>query len=671
MSDESLGFSARVASLFIRSKLTPLIILVSLALGTLAIYTTAREEDPSVTITVADVFVAFPGRGTTDVDERIARPVAAWILEIPSVEHVISSAADDGAMFVVQFREGVERDQALSQLYERLNANRDSLPARVPAPLVVPRGIEDVPVLAVTLWHETDDAVLVRRLAAEFATELEALPGVSRVQLTGGSRREIVVELDANRLAERGLGADRIVQAVQAANVRLPAGELAGPGGSFRVETGALLSSAQDVEALVVGATPAGPVYLRDIATVRDGVAEPRSYVAHLQRGDGWSSHAAVTLAIHKIRGVDAAGLTDRARGLLDRLAPELLPRDVHLSITRDAGRTATHRVVTLIEHMAIATLVVVLLIALALGRREAVIVAIVIPITLAIVPFVYKMTGFTLNRMTLSAMIFAIGILVDDAIVVIENIHRHYQERSAEKDLVRVTLEAVGEVGNPTILATFTVIAALMPTAFVSGMMGQFLRALPIGASVAMVYSLFIALAVTPYLAYRLLRHPSRENGSQDGSELAVIPATSSVSSQPRVGNGASLASDQRLGRSHPHAPRISGARCRPRCRRQDAPACRCGRNVSDDRPAAQLNARGYLRARHRRRAGARGNPGDRHVSGLRGNCGSHHVPGRGSPLHAEAASLPGRTTDRVSAERRTPADQSSACRRSTPGGD
>ncbi len=290
MSDESLGFSARVASLFIRSKLTPLIILVSLALGTLAIYTTAREEDPSVTITVADVFVAFPGRGTTDVDERIARPVAAWILEIPSVEHVISSAADDGAMFVVQFREGVERDQALSQLYERLNANRDSLPARVPAPLVVPRGIEDVPVLAVTLWHETDDAVLVRRLAAEFATELEALPGVSRVQLTGGSRREIVVELDANRLAERGLGADRIVQAVQAANVRLPAGELAGPGGSFRVETGALLSSAQDVEALVVGATPAGPVYLRDIATVRDGVAEPRSYVAHLQRGDGWSS---------------------------------------------------------------------------------------------------------------------------------------------------------------------------------------------------------------------------------------------------------------------------------------------------------------------------------------------------------------------------------------------
>lgn len=527
MSDErqAMGFSARVASMFIRSKLTPLIILVSLALGILATYTTAREEDPSVSITVADVFVAFPGRGTTDVDERIARPVAAWILEIPTVEHVISSATDDGALFVVQFREGIERDQALSQLYERLNANRDSLPAGVPAPLVVPRGIEDVPVLAVTLWHETDDAVLVRRLAAELATELEGLPGVSRVQLTGGSRREIVVELDASRLAERGLAADRVVQAVQAANVRLPAGELAGPGGSFRVETGALLSSAQDVEALVIGATAGGPVYLRDIATVRDGVAEPRSYVSHLQRGDGWSSHAAVTLAVHKVRGVDAAALTERARGLLDRLGPELLPRDVHLSVTRDAGRTATHRVVTLIEHMAIATLVVVILIALALGRREAIIVAIVIPVTLAIVPFVYKMTGFTLNRITLSAMIFAIGILVDDAIVIIENIHRHYQEGPAEKDLVRVTLESVREVGNPTILATFTVVAALMPTAFVSGMVGQFLRALPIGASVAMVYSLFIALAVTPYLAYRLLRHPSRENGSQDAAAAATIP--------------------------------------------------------------------------------------------------------------------------------------------------
>lgn len=527
MSDErqAMGFSARVASMFIRSKLTPLIILVSLALGILATYTTAREEDPSVSITVADVFVAFPGRGTTDVDERIARPVAAWILEIPTVEHVISSATDDGALFVVQFREGIERDQALSQLYERLNANRDSLPAGVPAPLVVPRGIEDVPVLAVTLWHETDDAVLVRRLAAELATELEGLPGVSRVQLTGGSRREIVVELDASRLAERGLAADRVVQAVQAANVRLPAGELAGPGGSFRVETGALLSSARDVEALIVGATSGGPVYLRDIATVRDGVAEPRSYVSHLQRGDGWSSHAAVTLALHKIRGVDAAGLTERARGLLDRLGPELLPRDVHLSVTRDAGRTATHRVVTLIEHMAIATLVVVILIALALGRREAIIVAIVIPVTLAIVPFVYKMTGFTLNRITLSAMIFAIGILVDDAIVIIENIHRHYQERTAEKDLVRVTLESVREVGNPTILATFTVVAALMPTAFVSGMIGQFLRALPIGASVAMVYSLFIALAVTPYLAYRLLRHPSRKSGGEDTVEAAAIP--------------------------------------------------------------------------------------------------------------------------------------------------
>ncbi|HJL07731.1 MAG TPA: efflux RND transporter permease subunit [Polyangiaceae bacterium LLY-WYZ-15_(1-7)] len=530
MSDEqqAMGFSARVAGMFIRSKLTPLIILVSLALGILATYTTAREEDPSVTVTVADVLVAFPGRGTTDVDERIARPVAAWILELPTVEHVISSATDDGAMFVVQFREGIERDQALSQLYERLNANRDSLPAGVPAPLVVPRGIEDVPVLAVTLWHETDDAVLVRRLAAELATELEGLPGVSRVQLTGGARREIVVELDASRLAERGLAADRVVQAVQAANVRLPAGELAGPGGAFRVETGALLSSAQDVEALVVGATSGGPVYLRDIATVRDGVAESRSYVSHLQRGAGWSSHAAVTLALHKIRGVDAAALTERARGLLDRLGPELLPRDVHLSVTRDAGRTATHRVVTLIEHMAIATLVVVVLIALALGRREAVIVAIVIPATLAIVPFVYKMTGFTLNRMTLSAMIFAIGILVDDAIVIIENIHRHYQERIAEKDLVRVTLESVREVGNPTILATFTVVAALMPTAFVSGMIGQFLRALPIGASVAMVYSLFVALVVTPYLAYRLLRHPSRESGSHDAAgaaETAAIP--------------------------------------------------------------------------------------------------------------------------------------------------
>ncbi|RLB47302.1 MAG: AcrB/AcrD/AcrF family protein, partial [Deltaproteobacteria bacterium] len=511
MSDEpsSLGFSGRIAAVFVRSKLTPLIIVVSIALGVFATLTTPREEDPAVTITVADVFVAFPGRGAEEVDARISRPVGAWILEIPTVEHVISAASDDGAMLIVQFRQGVERETALSQLYERLNANRHSLPAGVPAPLVTPRGVDDVPVMTITLWHDMDDTALLRRLAAELRAELERLPDVSRVQLTGGSRREISVDLDASRLAERGLAADRVVDAVRAANIRLPAGEVAGPGGSFRVEAGALLSSAQDVEALVVGGTAAGPVYLRDVATIADGGTEPRSYVSHFQADDGWSSSAAVTLAVYKIRGSDGADVTGRARGLLERLDTELLPEDVHWRATRDSGRTATHRVVTLIEHMAIATLIVVLLIGMALGRREALIVAIVIPVTLAIVPFVYKIVGFTLNRITLSAMIFSIGILVDDAIVIIENVHRHYHEHGSKKDSVRLVLESVKEVGNPTVLATFTVIAALAPTAFVSGMVGQFLRALPIGASVAMFYSLFIALAVTPYLCYRLLRRP------------------------------------------------------------------------------------------------------------------------------------------------------------------
>ena len=528
MTDEphSPGVAGHIAQVFIRSKLTPLIIFVSLALGIFATYTTPREDDPSVTVTVADVFVAFPGRGPVDVDERVARPVGAWILEIPTVKHVVSVATDDGAMLTVQFRQGIERELALTQLYERLHANRDLLPAGIPAPLVTPRSVDDVPVMAVILWHDADDVAMLRRLAAELRAELERLPGVSRVDLTGGARRQIAVELDASRLAEQGLAADRVVQAVRAANVRLPAGNLAGPSGSFRVEAGALLSSAQDVEGLVVGATLAGPVYLRDVATIRDGVADPRSYVSHLQRGDGWSSHAAVTLALHKISGSDGADITERARELLERLGPELLPRDVHWSVTRDSGRTATHRVITLIEHMALATLIVVLLIALALGRREAVIVAIVIPVTLAIVPFVYKMTGFTLNRMTLSAMIFAIGILVDDAIVIIENVHRHYHEPGRQEDSLRLVLESVKEVGNPTILATFTVIAALMPTAFVSGMIGQFLRALPVGASVAMLYSLFIALAVTPYLCYRLLRRPGREVESHEPARPSPVPS-------------------------------------------------------------------------------------------------------------------------------------------------
>lgn len=519
--------SGRLARFFIRSKLTPLLVLLSLALGVLGVVVNAREEEPSITVAMADVFVAFPGRSAAEVDERIARPFSTVVRELPTVEHVMSTSSDDGAMLVVQFKAGVEQDRALATLYERLAANLELLPSGAPPPLVKKRGVEDVPVLALTLWDERGDAAMLRRIAAELQASLLQIPGVSRVELIGGSQRSLDVRLDARKLAERGLAADRVAQAVQAANVRLPAGAIAGPDGSFRIRAGGLITSAQELGALIVGANAGGPVYLRDIATVADDTLEPSSYVSHFAREAGWSAKTAVTIVVTKTLGVNAADLSARARSTVDRFASRSLSKGTHIAVTRDAGQTATERVTTLVEHMLLATLVVVVLVGLALGRREALIVAIVIPVTLAIVPLVYWLTGFTLNRITLAAMIFAIGILVDDAIVIIENIHRHYQTDSG-KSAIEAAVEAVHEVGNPTILATFTVIGALLPTAFVTGTAGQYIRPLPVGASIAMLFSLVVALTVTPFLSYRLLRH-QRPGASVDssGSPAAGAMAT------------------------------------------------------------------------------------------------------------------------------------------------
>lgn len=518
---ERLGFSGRVARLFIDSKLTPLIILASLALGLYAIVVTPKEEEPTIVVPTADVLIAYPGVGSREVDQRVARPVASWIREIPTVEHVTSAASPDGALVTVQFREGVDREKALTQLYDKLAANLDRAPPGMQPPLVKPRAIEDVPVLALTLWSERDDPYALRRLALELAAGIEDVPNVSGVEVIGGHGREIRVQLDPSRLTERGLSPHDVVQGIQAANVRLPAGSLEGSQGVVRVEAGAFLRTPEDVASLVVGATPAGPVYLRDVADVRDGPEEPSSYVLHGGRETGGADHAAVTLSITKVRGTNAAVVNEAVLDRVASLRGRILPSDVHVEVTRNAGETASERVFTLLEHMLLATAIVVGLIAFALGRREGLIVAIVIPVTLAIVPFIYHLTGFTLNRITLAAMIFAIGILVDDAIVVIENIHRHF--RMGGRKPLDAALAAVDEVGNPTILATFTVIAALLPTAFVSGMTGQYVRPLPIGASVAMMYSLVVALTVTPYLAYRLLRHDSEES---HGAEPRATPS-------------------------------------------------------------------------------------------------------------------------------------------------
>jgi multidrug efflux pump subunit AcrB len=512
-----LGISGRLTNRFITSKLTPLIMMVILAIGIMAIWTTPKEDDPSLVVAAADVVIVYPSRGAREIDERIAKPVGQWIKELQTVKHVYSSTTEDAVMFSIEFHSGIPQEKALSQLYQQLNANMGRLPSGVSAPLVKPRGVDDVAVLSATLWSDKAGPEILRRLAVEMADKLRALPNVSRVDITGGLPRTINVELDARKLAERGLGADRVLQAIRVSNVRLPAGKISGPDGVYKITTGAFIKSAEDAASLIVGANQAGPVYLRDVATVSDGFTEPANYVSRIGDNTNWSAYPAVTISINKVYGSNVTDVTRQANDMLRRLAKEILSADVHLDITRDNGQQALTALDMVLKHMVIAVLVSVLLIIIALGWREGVIGAIALIITLFIIPIIYKLTGFTLNRISMAAMVFAIGLLIDDAIVIIENIHRHWH--GGDEKTAAVAVKAVEEVGPPTILATLVVIIALVPTAFVSGMVGQYLRSLSVGASVGMFFSLFIALTVTPYLCNLMLRSvPNKIDESLNG---------------------------------------------------------------------------------------------------------------------------------------------------------
>jgi multidrug efflux pump subunit AcrB len=499
----SIGLTGRFARYFIQSKLTPLIMIVTVVMGVMTILITSKEDEPSVTVTVADAFFAYPGRGAAEIDERIARPVSSWIREIPEVKHVVSSAAEHGVVFTVEFKDGVTREKALTSLYDRLYANADKLPPGVSAPLVKPRGRANVPSLAVSLWSDDVGPEVLRKIATEMASELRHIPNVSEVDIIGGQSRSFLVELDAKKLAERCIPADRVIDAVKAANVKLPAGEISGGEGSMNVEAGSFLTSSEDVGVLIVGSNAAGPIYLRDVAEVRDGVPEPTDYVSRIGRDTGWSACSAVTIAVTKVDRSNVTIVTREARGVLNKLAKNLLPVNVHMSVTRDSGETAVTTLCQVNEHIAITVLVAILLVLFALGWRSAVVTAVTLPITLLIIPMVYNLTGFTLNHMSLSALVFSIGLLIDNAIVVIENIHRHWH--SGDARTADVAALAVQEIGPPTTLATLMVICALTPTGFVTGMVGQYLRPLPVGASLGMLFSLFIAFTITPYLCLRL----------------------------------------------------------------------------------------------------------------------------------------------------------------------
>jgi len=522
---EHLGFSGRIARAFQGNPLTPVLALAGLLLGLAAVLVTPREEEPQIDVTMANVTVPFPGASVEDVENLVSYPLEQVLAEIEGVRHVYSASRPGVAALTVEFQVGVPRQTAIVRLYNQVYANADWAPSGlgVGQPLVQPMGIDDVPVMALTLWTEDGarGATELAEVAHTLESELKRVPGTRDVYTIGAPDRAVLVQLDTARLAAYGLTTEDLVGALRAANVVTQAGERIGAEGVVPVTAGTFLADADEVAELVIGLHQGKPVYLSDVAQVTRGADLPSQYVWH----GAPAKHAgpagiapAVTLAIAKQPGRNAADITRTITQRMQALRGSLIPQGVQYTITRDYGQTATDKAMKLIHKLIFATVAVVLLVLLALGWREAVIVGTAVVVTLALTLFASWAMGFTLNRVSLFALIFAIGILVDDAIVVVENIHRHL--RAGARSLREAIAPAVDEVGGPTILATFTVIAALLPMAFVSGLMGPYMRPIPINASVGMLLSLAVALVVTPWLSAHLLAGAGAHADAPEGRQ-------------------------------------------------------------------------------------------------------------------------------------------------------
>ncbi len=544
------GLIARILTFFVDSPLTPLIAGAAILLGALAVYLLPREEEPQIVVPMVDVFVAMPGASAEEVAQRVTRPLEKLTRELPGVEYVYSTSSPGQALVIVRFLVGWDEEEAIVQLYQKLYANLDRIPPGASPPLLKPRRIDDVPILALTLHGGGQDHLALRRIAALVDDAVKEIPEVSETTLIGGQRRQVRVELDASLLTAYAMDPTRVLELVELANRQRRTGSF--PAGEREVltEFGGFLDSAAAVGGVVVGVHAGQMVYLRDIARIQDGAEEIEDYVLFGRpnpvgvgaagagltgSGPGPTSAnqagasptgvdpsgagppleeaAAVTLAVAKRAGTNAVQVVAEVLRKVETLRGRVIPADVEVTVTRDYGQTAREKSNELLFHMGLAVAGVSLLIALVLGWREAGVVAIAIPVTLALTLATFYLLGFTLNRVTLFALIFSIGILVDDPIVDVENVVRHFRlPQNRNRPLKELTVEAVNEVRSPLILATLTVIAAVLPMAFVQGLMGPYMRPIPVGATAAMVFSMAVAFMITPWAAYRMLRWHARQ---------------------------------------------------------------------------------------------------------------------------------------------------------------
>jgi multidrug efflux pump subunit AcrB len=523
------GFAGNIAKAFIQSKLTILLMIAFLLIGGYSTYLIPREEEPQIKVPMADIFIGYPGAEPKDVETKVSAPLEKIISNIKGVEYVYSTSMKGQAMLIVQFYVGENVENSLVKLYSELMKNMDKMPQGVTLPLIKTRSIDDVPVLGLTLWSEKYDDYQLKQLAQELDNEIKKIPNVSDIKIIGGRSREIKVLLDKNKMAANHLDFLTISKQIQGSNVQMQSGDLLQQDTAFSVETGNFLSTADDVGNLVVGTNQQQPVYLKQVAKVEDAPETSNQYVlfgygkADTAKSNAFkSNYPAITLSIAKKKGADAMKLSKQILTKVAHLKNELLPNEVHLTVSRNYGETASDKVSELLFHLFIAIVVVTLFVMLAMGWRGGLVVFLSVPVTFALTLFSYYFMDYTLNRITLFALVFITGIVVDDSIIIAENMHRHFKMKKLPP--LQAAIYAINEVGNPTILATFTVVAAVLPMAFVSGMMGPYMSPMPIGASIAMMLSLIVALTLTPYLGFIFLREKEKKGVPHKESKPHVL---------------------------------------------------------------------------------------------------------------------------------------------------
>lgn len=519
------GISGKIAGAFIKSKLSILLMFAFMLLGIFSILFIPREEEPQIEVPMADIMIGYPGATPQEVESGVVQPVEKIISNIKGVENVYSTSMNGMAMLTVQFYVGEDVERSLVKLYNELMKNMDRMPQGVTMPLVKTRAIDDVPALSFTLWSDKMGDYQIRQVAEVVGNEIKKIPDVAQVNIIGGQSRQVKVQLDKDKMAESKVDFGSITQSLQANNAQMHSGNIVTGDVVYSVQTGNFFANVDEVKNLIVGTNNNQPVYLHQIAEVEDGPEVPQRYVSFgygVAQADKKANmpddYSAVTISVAKKKGADAMKLAEVVIDKVEHLKKDVITNDLNVEVTRNYGETASHKVSELLWHLSIAIIVVTIFVMLAMGWRGGLVVFLSVPVTFALTLFAYYFLGYTLNRITLFALVFVTGIVVDDSIVIAENMHRHFKMKKLPP--LQAALYAINEVGNPTILATLTVIAAVLPMAFVSGMMGPYMSPMPIGASIAMVFSLLIALTLTPYFGYLFLRHKDKKEEGKDSQE-------------------------------------------------------------------------------------------------------------------------------------------------------